>query len=152
MRIHVCGLCLNVDTCVCVCVCVYVCVIYMPLSGYNISSDRMENHLVCMDMLLRKGGNPNAVTNSLASVLHYLVRCAYSEKLMDLLQLLVDKGGNIDPREEYGETPLHQACFRGASQTVQFLIKHGAGLDNLNAYVPSPLKCCVTCLSFCVFL
>jgi len=103
------------------------------------SGDRTENHLICMEMILRKGGDPNAVTNSQASVLHYLVRCPYSEKLMSLLQLLVDKGGNIDPREEYGETPLHQACFRGASQTVQFLIKHGAGLDNLNAIGEAPL-------------
>ena len=65
--------------------------------------------------------------------MHYLARYPHSNKLQELLQLLIEKGGDVDIRESAGETPLHQAAFRGSAETVKFLIDRGAGLNQLNA-------------------
>jgi ankyrin repeat protein len=43
------------------------------------------------------------------------------------------KGANIEAKNKYGMTPLHQAAFVGQTETVEFLIRAGANREALNA-------------------
>eukprot|EP01104_Vermistella_antarctica_P010586 TRINITY_DN2836_c0_g1_i2.p1 TRINITY_DN2836_c0_g1~~TRINITY_DN2836_c0_g1_i2.p1 ORF type:complete len:703 (+),score=111.69 TRINITY_DN2836_c0_g1_i2:384-2492(+) len=112
---------------------------YTPLHSAASNGDRTVNHLNVCSTLLRAGANPNAINNNGTSVMHYLVRYPQSDMLGSVLELLVERGCNIDVRESCGETPLHQACFRGAPETVAFLVNRGAGVDNLNSLGETPL-------------
>eukprot|EP01094_Clydonella_sp_ATCC50884_P023185 TRINITY_DN5496_c0_g1_i1.p1 TRINITY_DN5496_c0_g1~~TRINITY_DN5496_c0_g1_i1.p1 ORF type:complete len:698 (+),score=150.84 TRINITY_DN5496_c0_g1_i1:401-2494(+) len=103
------------------------------------SSLRSEQHLEIVEILLRNGASANAITNSQTSVLHYLVRYPFSEKLLVVLNLLIDLGADVDVREVGGETPVHQACFRGSAETVKFLAERGAGLSNVDKVGETPL-------------
>jgi len=42
------------------------------------------------------------------------------------LQLLLDKGAQVDPRDEQGNTPLNCAALEGHEATVRMLLKRGA--------------------------
>ena len=42
--------------------------------------------------------------------------------------------------KEGGETPLHQAAFRGSPETVRFFLKKGANINFRNKFV-TRLKC-----------
>jgi len=100
---------------------------------------RSEDHLSVCEALLRAGTNPNPLTDRGTSVFHYLARFPYSERLAQVLQLLQEKGGDIDVVDDIGETPLHQAAFRGVVETCQFLVKAGAGLNVPNKFGETPL-------------
>ena len=85
--------------------------LHCAASGGASRQDSDYSHLVILELLLRKGADPNATTSSQATALHYLVRYPYSERLMAIVDAIVRKGGDIDPRDEHGETPLHQVTY-----------------------------------------
>eukprot|EP01103_Thecamoeba_quadrilineata_P013917 TRINITY_DN39_c2_g1_i1.p1 TRINITY_DN39_c2_g1~~TRINITY_DN39_c2_g1_i1.p1 ORF type:complete len:738 (+),score=135.33 TRINITY_DN39_c2_g1_i1:123-2336(+) len=101
--------------------------------------ERTEAHLDVCELLLRSGADSNMVTLTNTSVMHYLVRHKYSEKLKQVLELLRAKGADIDVMGINDETPLHQAAFKGSPETCIFLIVAGAGANSLNKNGETPL-------------
>ena len=56
------------------------------------------------------------------------------------MQLLIDKGASISPRDEHERTPLHKALIRNNGQGVpEFLIANGADVDarDVNGFTPA---------------
>jgi ankyrin repeat protein len=45
---------------------------------------------------------------------------------IELAQLLIERGAEVDPRDKYGLTPLHYASRRGRVGVSRVLIDHGA--------------------------
>ena len=50
---------------------------------------------------------------------------------MGIVKLLLMNGINIDEKDNYGETPLMKAVYRGRSELVELLLRAGA---DVNAY------------------
>eukprot|EP01101_Sappina_pedata_P013556 TRINITY_DN9828_c0_g1_i1.p1 TRINITY_DN9828_c0_g1~~TRINITY_DN9828_c0_g1_i1.p1 ORF type:complete len:791 (-),score=256.53 TRINITY_DN9828_c0_g1_i1:56-2428(-) len=107
------------------------------------AGNRTQDHLEICVLFLRAGANPNAVTETNTSVIHYLVRYPYSAKLIDVLQLAREKGADIDVVEGLGDTPLHQAAFKGCPESCAFLIQSGAGVNATNMSGETPLHMAV---------
>lgn len=48
----------------------------------------------------------------------------------------------VDPRDSYGNTPLHLACEEDRQREARLLVEHGASLDLRNAEKKTPLDLC----------
>ncbi|CAM4452264.1 MAG: hypothetical protein LEGION0398_MBIBDBAK_00770 [Legionellaceae bacterium] len=53
---------------------------------------------------------------------------AVKEKCYDVVNLLVEKGLNINCQDAYGYTPLHYACINGDEIMIKYLVTHGANI------------------------
>ncbi len=53
----------------------------------------------------------------------------YANGHLDLLQLLIDKGADVNARDEEGASPLDDAAWFGSLDTVAILLAHGARLN-----------------------
>ena len=72
-------------------------------------------------------------TKSDNTVLHYLAKVVIPKDLKPakdckkvlaaLLQLLVERGADVNCKNNTGVTPLHEAAFRGSIDVVNFLVR-----------------------------
>jgi hypothetical protein len=84
-------------------------------------------------LLLESGADPRVTTKSDNTVLHYLAKVVIpkdlktakecKKSLVAVLQLLVERGADVNCKNNTGVTPLHEAAFRGAIDVVNFLVK-----------------------------
>ena len=52
-----------------------------------------------------------------------------ADETVELVKLLIDKGGVINAANDHGITPLHGAAYKGANKVVQLLVDRGADLS-----------------------
>lgn len=107
-----------------------------------------HNNLDICELLLRVEGIDVGVLNKDGtSPLHYLVRSNPPEDQQQLyriiLDLYVEKRGDINSQSKHGEAALHQACLRGNIAAVKFLLANNANINMLN-------KIGETCLHYAV--
>jgi ankyrin repeat protein len=76
--------------------------------------------------LLDRGALPNAVSRNPMS-LRPLHSAAVSRSLK-IVKMLVDRGADINARQQGGWTPLHAAAFNGDLPMCEFLVAHGADI------------------------
>jgi len=57
---------------------------------------------------------------------------------VDVLKVLVDKGGDVNAANEAGMTPLHYAAQRGSDRIIEFLASKGARFDAKNKQGRTP--------------
>lgn len=67
------------------------------------------------------------------SYLHY-----YNHDEVDIAKLLLERGCNVNLKDNSGDTPLNRAVSYGNTKTVKYLIEHGADVNsqNNNGYSP----------------
>ena len=58
---------------------------------------------------------------------------------LDVVQQLVAAGANVQAKDRYGATPLHQAAYAGKPDIVRFLIEHGSPVDVADTNGKTPL-------------
>jgi ankyrin repeat protein len=63
--------------------------------------------------------------------------CEYGRN--SILEMVLQKGANVNYRSGKGRTPLHIACFHGHTDTVKLLLHHGANIDACNSDGGTPL-------------
>ncbi|CAB4067997.1 ANKRD6 [Lepeophtheirus salmonis] len=76
---------------------------------------------------------------------HTPLQRAAAEGHIDILKLLIKNGANIDHQDEvHGNTSLHEAAWKGFSQSVQFLTRVGKAncyMKNRGGFAPLHLCC-----------
>jgi ankyrin repeat protein len=100
--------------------------------------------LPMMRLLLEHGADPKATTDAGINALQIAAGLRWVDNTMqtavaqgfgsqedsiEAIQLLLDKGLDINAVDNQGETAMHGAAFRGADKIVQYLADHGAKLD-----------------------
>lgn len=82
-------------------------------------------HLVLL--LLDRGADPNIPSNNSYKVTPIHSACAISN--MDIAQLLIKHGANVNLKQMQGITPLHSASHNGKTTLVELLIHNGAHIN-----------------------
>ncbi|XP_076083206.1 uncharacterized protein LOC143054171 [Mytilus galloprovincialis] len=70
---------------------------------------------------------------------------ACREGHLRIVEILLDKGSNINQTNKNGETPFYTACFGGHYSLAKLLIEKNADINKRNKYHRKPLYVC--CLS-----
>ncbi|MDX8413469.1 MAG: ankyrin repeat domain-containing protein [Mariprofundales bacterium] len=91
-------------------------------------------------LLIRNGAKPGTfVDSSGATALHV----AAMTGRVDLIQVLLDAGMNVDVKDNAGDTPLHYAARGLYPEAVRLLVAHGATVNRRNNHGKSPLNDCI---------
>lgn len=97
-----------------------------------------QRHLGIVRMLLDAGADPTLHNGGGTGVVHYLIRTAadqeVSEEQRALLQYCFESGADVNARNKFGETPLHQASMRRQVDMCLFLLDHGANVNQTSAF------------------
>eukprot|EP01104_Vermistella_antarctica_P018357 TRINITY_DN6764_c0_g1_i1.p1 TRINITY_DN6764_c0_g1~~TRINITY_DN6764_c0_g1_i1.p1 ORF type:complete len:1266 (+),score=221.68 TRINITY_DN6764_c0_g1_i1:174-3971(+) len=105
-----------------------------------------NGHLSTSHRLLGAGADPSAQTDSGTTPLHYFVRVLVEDEkerslYFQLLNVMLEhkNGCGINCANASGETPLHQACFRGREDAICWLLDNNADVNSQNCYQETPL-------------
>ena len=94
-----------------------------------------ERYLEICKYLLSKGANPSLATNNKATSIHYIARIRDDPLLVSMLKIFVEKGADINCRNTFEDTPLHEAALRGSTVCINFFLDKGADINCQNTYV-----------------
>ena len=75
---------------------------------------------------LEQGADPQYASKESGHTLLHVVAANYGREIADLIN---DKIGNIDIRDNHGRTPLHTAASTNNSEMVEWLLEHCANLE-----------------------
>ena len=97
------------------------------------SSGKQTTFDICKLLVKLGKASVDALTNTGATPLHYLVRKEQAnsslQEFEENIKFLIDNGTDINSQSIHGETPLHQAVARGRINAVRYLISFGANLN-----------------------
>jgi ankyrin repeat protein len=106
-----------------------------------------EKHLPLVDLLLIRGADPNHATihpDGLAERQKAL-HIASFDGLLEITELLVEGGANLDQVDEQGASPLHCAAQQGHLQVVKFLARNGANIHLAYNQGVTPIHAATLC-------
>jgi ankyrin repeat protein len=94
-----------------------------------------NKHLDACLLLLQCNADPAVVSGSQNNIFHFLSRIATPtdherEQLLTILKCVVNSNADINAENKQGESPLHQAAFRGHLVSLRFLLDNGAEVDH----------------------
>jgi hypothetical protein len=108
-------------------------------------ASRYDQHLAVARLLLRRGANPEIV-----SEYHYFPQHeAAGEDAVEFIEALVNAGATFNRPNSTGYTPLHLACRKGHSAVVDFYLERGADRNVVDEFGASPLHEACDVGSYC---
>ncbi len=84
-------------------------------------------HLSLVKLLLEKGADPNIASNNHLKVAPIHSACAISH--IDITELLIRHGADVNAKQIQGITPLHEAAHNGQTKLLKLLIDNGADIN-----------------------
>ncbi|MGC8602967.1 MAG: ankyrin repeat domain-containing protein [Desulfomonilaceae bacterium] len=99
-----------------------------------------HSNLAIMRLLIENGANVNAADMDDGATPLIVVMRHRSAGYIEMAELLIDKGADIDAQARDGYTALHNAAAKGNNVEVKFLLNHGAdpliqGINGRTAYL-----------------
>ena len=94
-------------------------------------------NLEIVKLLLDSGADINAVSKNGFSATPLQGAAAF--KKIDLAQLLIVRGANVNCRGQEGVTPLHEVAGNGELEFAKLLLEHGANLNAKDDHGKTPL-------------
>jgi uncharacterized protein len=94
-------------------------------------------NLQMVDLLLDAGSDINAVSKNFLSATPLQGAAAF--KKLELAQLLIARGANVNCRGEEGVSPLHEAAGSGQLEFAKLLLAHGANVNAKDDNGKTPL-------------
>uniref|UniRef100_A0ABD2WWG8 Uncharacterized protein n=1 Tax=Trichogramma kaykai TaxID=54128 RepID=A0ABD2WWG8_9HYME len=102
-----------------------------------------KGNMKLVEILMRRGANPNLATNIGSTPLHYSCKRDVDEdELMKrFFEIGVDVNNlvQVDPRDKSGNTPLHWAMKRGHKSMAELVLRKGADPHSTNDKGETPL-------------
>ena len=97
-----------------------------------------QKHFHVVQFLLDSGADPKATNSGQSGVIHYLIRSDENGSGLTLQKDLIARccklGGDVNAKNKFGETPLHQAVMRGSLEMTEFLISLKADVNKVNRF------------------
>ncbi|OQY96546.1 MAG: hypothetical protein B6D37_01575 [Sphingobacteriales bacterium UTBCD1] len=84
-------------------------------------------HLSLVKLLLNKGANPNIASNNQFKVAPIHSACATTN--LNIAELLIKHGADINAKQMKGVTPLHSTAHNGQTKLSKLLIDNGADIN-----------------------
>jgi ankyrin repeat protein len=110
-------------------------VLMQPIRGASGDPARNEGHFASLDLILRKGVDPN-VTRMGATTLHFTAARSGLDGVSRarFAAMLIDRGARLDLRDDLlKSTPLGWACRWGRFEMAEVLIARGARVEEPDA-------------------
>lgn len=96
------------------------------------------NLQIC-EILIREGADPNVQSISKSTPLHYLTSLACSDLLLFVMHLIIKRSDLINLKNEFGITPLQNACLRNGEAVILYLLCNGADPNITNNQNEAPI-------------
>lgn len=77
-------------------------------------------------LLLDRGADTEAVTTNFLKNMPLHAAAAAADGHLEVCELLLDRGANVNATQHGGHTALHTAAFRGDRSLAELLLRHGA--------------------------
>lgn len=109
-----------------------------PVELLEASIDNGELDINVLITYLNQGGDPNYIDEEKGTLLRFCIIYGRS----DMVQLLIERGANVNLRDNFGTTPLHVACGSNKPDIVNLLLDAGADInafDNDNESTATPI-------------
>ena len=100
-------------------------------------ADDNGNHAKCMKLLLSKKANPNSRDICGYTPLHHCVMHVLTPLTMQLGDILIKNGANVDAVNRFGCSPIFEAIQACQLSSIDFLMERGASVhikDNQTGY------------------
>ncbi|MBN1472739.1 MAG: ankyrin repeat domain-containing protein [Syntrophaceae bacterium] len=133
------------------------------IEGMGNSVKNTDNYKEMFTLLLKHGANPNIMyghkyardnTKILLKELADINGCSYASadrppgtvnkkvaRNIEIAELLISFGANVNASDERGNTPLHEAAKENNIPMIKMLVSHGANLKATNKDRETPLHC-----------
>lgn len=97
-----------------------------------------QGHVDIVRLLLNRGANPNA-TNYIQQTALYSTMYNLDNNVLEIAELLLDHGAEIDCVNDRGDTPLSRAVFFYKRGIVKLLLDRGADVEHTDIHGRTPL-------------
>lgn len=94
-------------------------------------------HRKVVELLLERKAEVNAIAEGIDSVTP--LASAIANKHLEIAELLLSKGSNVNAKQSGGFTPLHEAAQSGQKEMTELLIRSGADVNAKNDKGQTPL-------------
>lgn len=96
--------------------------------------------------MIAAGENVNGINNNGFAALHY----AAQNFSIDIAELLLENGADVDVLDAHGNSPLFKAVFnsKGREEMIKLLLKHGANKELPNNHGVSPIQLAKTIANY----
>lgn len=93
------------------------------------------------NLIVKEQCNPNEFSNASftlgPNISCLILACTYSN--VDVVDILISYGANVNMSNEFEETPLLHAVWNGKSDIVKILIKNNANVNRTDVFGRSPI-------------
>ena len=91
-----------------------------------------KDHISCVKKLLQAGASVGQRAKRGATPLH-------TARSGEVVQLLMAHGGDLNVKDDHGQTPLHRACYGNYLSAVQAMLEHQVDIDARDKSRDTPL-------------
>ena len=99
---------------------------------------KIGNLEMAKEAILRNDKMLYVADDELKSTLHHAVARNGNNRL-DIIELLLNSGVNVNVKDKFGGTPLHYACDKNDLEVVKKIVESGANINSKNNEWETPL-------------